>query len=367
MDKGKKNRTRMLMAGMLAAVFMVMMWRVFASVEEKTDAIQPFAVSTERVKKIEKSSVVPLSGNVEGLTSSIISSRYSGKVVRVLVEDGQSVAEGQALFVMDTVELGNALRVAQNNVNQASARYANDLDEYQRYEILYNQGAYSRQQLESARTKMLSSQAELDSAQANLNSAQKQIDEATVVSPVDGVAANKNLTVGQNISAGTQVMTVEQMDAVHVVINVEQRDMAFLQMGTRVAVKVDAYPDKSFAGVVNVISPVAGKESRMFRVKIKVDNPGFLLKPGMFVQVELNLGKPKAVLSVPQKAVLSQKGIQYVFAAEDGKAKKIRVKTGDIIGDRMEIIEGLSEETVVVTDNLEKIKDGDPLKTEEAA
>ena len=313
-----------------------------------------------------------LTGSVEGLTSSIISSRFSGQVTDVLVEDGQPVDQGQPLFVMDTVELDNALRIAKNSVNQMTAKYANDQDEYERYAVLFEKGAYSRQQLESAQTKMLSSRADLDSARANLNSAQKQLSEATVVSPTAGVVANKNLTRGQNVSSGSPLMTVEELRDVHVVIQVEQQDMAYLKIGDDVTVKVDAYPDRDFSGKVDVISPVAGKENRMFRVKVKVSNEEQLLRPGMFVQVELTLGAPQMVLSVPQKALLGQKGLQYVFTIEDDRAKKVRVEAGDLIGDRIEVraADGgatISEGMVVVSDNLDKIKDGDLLETEGAS
>lgn len=353
----KRNKTRIMILGLLILIVVLMGWRMTKGEEEGTGT-QPIAVSADMVKMIEKPDVMPLSGSVEGLTSSIISSRFSGQVTNVLVEDGQSVNKGQSLFMLDTVELRNALRVAQNSVNQTAAKFANDRDEYERYAILFDKGAYSLQQLESARTKMLASQADYDSAQANLNSAEKQVAEAEVSSPADGVIANKNLTKGQNVSAGNQVMTVEQLDAVHVVINVEQCDMAYLKMGDTVDITVDAYPDMIFSGQVDVISPIAGKESRMFRVKIKVDNPGLLLKPGMFVQVQVKLGSPQSVLSIPQKAVLGQKGIQYVFTVEDGKAKKVRVEAGDIIGDRIEIVDGVSEGMIILTDNLDKLKDG---------
>ena len=153
-------------------------------------------------------------------------------------------------------------------------------------------------------------------------------------------------------------MTVEQIDTVHVAIQVEQRDMAYLKMGDAVNVTVDTYPKRTFGGVVDVISPVAGKESRMFRVKIRVENPKLLLKSGMFVQVQLKLGEPKSVLTVSQKAVLGEKGLQYVFTVEEDRAKKVRVKAGDIIGDRIEITEGLREGMVILTDNLDKLKEG---------
>lgn len=76
------------------------------------------------------------------------------------------------------------------------------------------------------------------------------------------------------------------------------------------------------------------------------------------MQVQVKLGSPQSVLSIPQKAVLGQKGIQYVFTVEDGKAKKVRVEAGDIIGDRIEIVDGVSEGMIILTDNLDKLKDG---------
>lgn len=361
----KNHKVRLLMLGLMLLVLLTMAWRIFGK-EDEASMNMPLSVSRDTVKLTTKPSVKPLPGNVEGLTSAIISSRFSGHVTNVLVEDGQSVEAGQPLFVMDSVELRNNLRVAQNNVNQTRARYNNDEDEYERYASLYEKGACSRQQLESYHTKMLASQADYDSAEANLSSARKQVADATVVSPVSGVIANKNLTSGQNVSDGSQVMTVEELDAVHIVIQVEQRDMAYLHMGSSVNITVDTYPDKVFTGHVNVISPVAGKESRMFQVKIKVDNPGQLLKPGMFVQAQVKLGEPRQVLSVPIRSVLGQKGIQYVFTEENGKAKKVRVETGDIIGDRIEITKGASENMVILTDNLDMLKDGSPLQQGEA-
>lgn len=373
MRKKRTNRTRLLMVALMVLVLAGgVAWRMMGGHEDEETGQQPLAVSTESVRSTEKPAVMMLTGSVEGLTSSIISSRFSGQVTDVLVEDGQPVDKGQPLFVMDTVELDNALRIAKNSVNQMTAKYANDQDEYERYAVLFEKGAYSRQQLESAQTKMLSSRADLDSARANLNSAQKQLSEATVVSPTAGVVANKNLTRGQNVSSGSPLMTVEELRDVHVVIQVEQQDMAYLKIGDDVTVKVDAYPDRDFSGKVDVISPVAGKENRMFRVKVKVSNEEQLLRPGMFVQVELTLGAPQMVLSVPQKALLGQKGLQYVFTIEDDRSKKVRVEAGDLIGDRIEVraADGgatISEGMVVVSDNLDKIKDGDLLETEGAS
>ncbi len=121
MEKIKRNKMRITMLGVLVIVLSIMGWQM-GGAEDTLPVQQPLAVSTDRAAITLKPATMPLSGTVEGLTSSIISSRFSGQITQVLVEDGQAVSAGQALFVLDTVELRNALRVAQNSVNQMAAR-----------------------------------------------------------------------------------------------------------------------------------------------------------------------------------------------------------------------------------------------------
>ena len=115
---------------------------------------------------------------------------------------------------------------------------------------------------------------------------------------------------------------------------------------------------------MTVINPVAGNESRMFRVKIKVNNSEQLLKPGMFAKATLTAGEPQSVLVIPRNAMMSQKGLHYVYVAEKGQAKKIVVEAGELIGDLIEVKAGLKVGMAVVMDNLDKIKDGDALLRE---
>ncbi|SEI96348.1 RND family efflux transporter, MFP subunit [Propionispira arboris] len=358
----KKPRVRTLMLILMLILFIgTVVWRVYSAQQQAELDIQPLAVTMAAVSWTQKPNTLNLTGTVEGITSAIISSRFAGKIEEIRVEDGQAVSTGTELLRLDTVELANAERIAQNNIRQAQANLNTAQTDYQRYYNLYAQQAVTKQQLESAQAKMITSQVEVDNAYANLNNAQKQIDDGSLRSPVNGVIANKTVTVGQVVSPGTALMTVEQIDQVYVVVNIEQKDIVTAKLGTAVTVKVDAYPEESFAGIIAVINPVAGSESRMFRVKIKVDNAGQLLKSGMFAQAALISGQTKSVLAVPRAAMMTQKGLHYVYVAENGQAKKTLVEIGDLIGDLLEIKAGIEEGRAVVIDNLDKIKDGDAL------
>lgn len=363
-----KPRIRTLMIILILTLLIgTVAWRIYNAQQQASLTIQPLAVTTATVIQTPKPNTLKLTGTIEGLTSAIISSRFAGKIDQILVEDGQSVSQGAILLTLDTVELANSERIAQNNVRQAEANFNTVQADYQRYYNLYARNAVTKQQLESAQARMITSRTEVDNAYANLNNAQKQIADGSILSPVTSLVANKAATIGQVVSPGTTLLTVEQIDQVYVVVNVEQKDIAAAKLGTAVTITVDAYPGQEFAGTVAVINPVAGNESRMFKVKIKVDNSKQQLKPGMFAQATLTSGEPQSVLAIPRTAMMSQKGLHYVYVAENSQAKKTLVEPGDLIGDLIEVKTGLKVGMAVVTDNLDKIKDGDALLTEEGS
>ncbi|AJQ25510.1 efflux RND transporter periplasmic adaptor subunit [Pelosinus fermentans] len=363
MLKTKNIRTLMIVL-ILLIIGSITAWRIYNSQQTAVIAVQPLAVTTAATRLVNKPQVLSLTGTVEGLTSVLISSRFQGKVEQILVEDGQAVQTGATLITLDPLELNNAVRVAENNVRHTEANLHTAQMDFQRYQTLYSQNAITKQQLESTEARLITSRTEVDNAYANLNSAQKQAKDTLITTPVTGVIANKAVTVGQVVSPGNTLLTVEQLDQVYVVVHIEQKDVAAAQLGRDVSITVDAYPGEIFRGTIAVINPAAGNESRMFRVKVKINNPDQLLKPGMFAQTTLSTGDVKTVLAVPHKAIVKHKGLNYVYIDDNKKAKKILVETGELIGDSIEITAGLQENTPVIIDNLDKIKDGDALLTE---
>ena len=347
----------------VATLFMGLLLYRPGETEEVEPAFQPLAVSTARAAMVERSTGLRLTGTVEGLTSAIISSRYSGQVEEVNVENGQRVYAGQPLFRTDSRELENNLRIAENGVRKARVNFDNIDTNYQRNQKLFEIGAVSQQSMETNVTQREVSLADVADAEENLAIARKRLVDATVTSPVDGVVANKAVNLGQIVSAGTQLMTVEQIDAIYVTIQVQQQDIAKIRIGTKATVKVDAFPDHVFSGEVAVINPVAGRESRLFDVKVRVENQDFSLMPGMFAEAVLSEdGGNAPVLAVPRTALFSHKGQNYVYVLQpDGNAKRVRVEVGELMDEKLEICSGLEEGDTVILDNLDKLKDGDPV------
>ncbi len=326
---------------------------------EKLETKLPLSVSTATVERKEKSDELWFAGTVEGLTSAIISSRYSDQISDVYVENGQTVRCGDVLFTIDSKELENNVRLAENELRKAQVNHENITVNHSRQEQLFEIGAVSRETLDTAVVQWKTSRADLDDAQTKLQIAQKRLTDATVTSPVDGVAANKKLTRGQMVAAGEQLMTVEEIDAVYVTIQVEQQFISKIQIGTVASVKVDAFPDRTFEGRAAVLNPVAGRDNRLFEVKIRAENTEFLLMPGMFAEVLIDGGEKISALTVPRAAVISVKGQNYIYTLKGNRAQRRRIEVGELFDDDIEILSGANAGEVVIVDNVDKLKDGD--------
>ena len=203
-------------------------------------------------------------------------------------------------------------------------------------------------------------------AQANLADAQKQVADATVVSPVDGLVANRQVTRGQILTAGNPAMTVEQMDDVYVTCQIEQQYVAYITQGLPVEVRVDTYPDRVFTGTVEIVNPAADKESRLFLVKARIANADFALKPGMFVRVSVQQAAAPMVL-VAKSCVLGKKGLSYVYVADGASARRVRVELGEDVGDQVAVTSGLSDGDLVILDQVDRLKDGSAVAPQEEA
>lgn len=211
--RGKKLWLGLLLGGaLLGGVF----WWGASEEMEETKPAAAISVSTQRAAVTEKQQGLRLTGTVEGLTSAIISSRYSGTVEELTVENGQRVQAGTPLLRTDSQELEGNVRIAENGVHKAAVNHDNIAVNLQRQRSLYDTGATSKQNLDAAQTQWATSRTEMDDA-----------------------AANKNVTLGQMVSAGTQLMTVEQIDAVYVTVQVEQQDIDKVQIGKDATVITD--------------------------------------------------------------------------------------------------------------------------------
>ncbi|BBB90692.1 MAG TPA: efflux RND transporter periplasmic adaptor subunit [Methylomusa anaerophila] len=320
------------------------------------------SVTVNEAQFVGKMPKLNLTGSIEGDTSAVISAKIAGRIEQVLVEDGQAVTAGQPLLRLESIELANAVRTSNDALRRAQANYENVANDYRRYQSLYAQNAVSQQTLDGAETDLKVAAADLSSAKAALSTAEEQHANAVVAAPVNGVVANKAAVIGQVVSAGMTLMTVENISQVYAVVNIEQKDLAAVKPGVEAEVTVDTYPGQAFTGKVEIMNPAAAVANRMYRTKIRLDNTDGLLKPGMFIKANIVTGQEMRVLAVPQAAIYQKQGLYYVYTLEDDKAVRHQVEIGTVIGDLIEIKSGIQAKTMVITSNVNKLKDGDTVQ-----
>ncbi len=166
----------------------------------------------------------------------------------------------------------------------------------------------------------------------------------------DGFIQDMKILDGMFIKPSMNVMTIAQIDTIWVVAEVFERQSGWVKEGQTVDMNVEAYPNKSWKGIVDYIYPVLDKKTRTLRVRIRFNNPQQLLKPNMFSRLIIHSSFNKNSLFVKREAIIRNGGIERVVKAlGDGKFQSVAVKTGSESGNYIEIIKGLNEKDQIVT------------------
>jgi HlyD family secretion protein len=320
------------------------------------------------------------------------------------VEEGDRVKKGQLLikikgdaYVAQQERAEANLQAARANLQMRQAELDKvDLD-YNRIKELHSKNLASDSELETAKSNYLSTKAQYESAQANVlqNEASlkeiiEQVKKTTIYSPIEGVVTKLNVELGERVlgsgfSQGTDIMTVSDLTNIEATVEVDENDVVLISVEDTASIKVDAFGDRIFKGIVTQIGNSAitsglGTQEEVvnFEVRIKLLEPDDALRPGMSCNADIETETVHDVISVPIQSVTARsdfsmgqnqegegedsdvepatnnkkedKKIQeIVFIVENNKAKKINVETGISDDNYLEIKSGLSGDEDVVS------------------
>jgi multidrug efflux system membrane fusion protein len=210
-------------------------------------------------------------------------------------------------------------------------------------------------------------QATYDQANAGIAKTEALISQKLVRAPFDGELGVRHVEVGQYLTAGTQIVTLTDLSTLYANFTVTEKGSAALKVGQTVRVAVDAYPGRTFDGVINAIEPQIATDTRNIRVQATLDNPDHILKPGMFTTTTVVLPDKPAVVTVPETAVDYTLYGDSVFLItekkeDDGKTSltsvRTFVRTGNRVNGRTEILSGLKAGDRVVAVGQLKLQSG---------
>lgn len=301
----------------------------------KDKPAQTIVGPTVAVERGDVFSVVSATGTIKPVNMVDVSSKISGLVKEVKVHENDQVTVGQVLLVLDDTHL-------QALVDQARARLANATSNYERNQRLHDIGAVSVQQLDAGRT-------DYSIAKATYEDAISQLNETVIRSPINGQVIGKPIPAGQAVAPGVStpmvLLTVADMSQMQIETQVDESDIGRIKSGQEVNFTVDAYPGKTFSGVVANVSQKANIQSNVvyYSVLVNVNFADHLLKPTMTARVSIHIAESKNALVVPLAAIKVNNGQQYVMVVKNGKPQNTPVTIGLVGDDKNEILSGVSE------------------------
>jgi len=310
-----------------------------------TEKVQKLGVKTEKASLKSISKVVRAAGRIEPdeRRTYTIAPKFEGYVERLHVNaTGQAIAKGQPLFEVYSPELVSAQR-----------EYAIAAQGLQSLKGADREAQSGMQQLADSslmRLKNWDISEEQIRSLARSGEAKRTM---TFRSPVGGIVTEKKAVQGMRFMPGEMLYQITDLSSVWVFADVFEQDIGMVKSGAKAKVRINAYPDKAFEGTITYIYPTMKAETRTVQVRVELANPGQLLKPGMFAEVELAVAARNAVVTVPVSAVIDS-GTRRIALVQidEGRFEPREVKLGARSDDYIEVLDGVKDgERVVVSAN----------------
>lgn len=319
------------------------------------------AVAVE-VAPVERASLRDLrsfSGNLLPAARFEVAPKVGGRLERLHVDIGQAVERGQVIAELDAdehlqqVEQARAeLAVAEAGVAEAESALAGRERNHQRIRQLREQQVASASELDAAEAELRAQEARLRVAQAQVNqreaalrAAEVRLTYTTIRATWQGeanvrVVGERFVDEGTTVAANTPLVSVIDIHDLVAVIHVAERDYPRLRIGQSATVRADPYPGQRFAAEIVRLAPQFREESRQARVEVRVPNPDGLLKPGMFVRVEVQLDQADEVTTVPVAGLVEREGRTGIFLVDAGgeAVRFVPVEVGIVEGGRAQIL-----------------------------
>ena len=279
--------------------------------------------------------------------SVILRPEIAGRIVGIPFQEGVRVEKGQLLFELDD-------SLYQAELADSRARLDLAKRNFERSRDLLNRGAGTARARDEG-------EAAYETARAAVDLARVKAEKTRIHAPFGGIAGFRQVSVGDYVSAGDDLVNLEAIDPVKVDFSVPERYLGSLATGQTVRITADAFPGRRFDGIVYAMNPQIDPAGRSINVRARIDNREAILRPGLFVRVKLELERRENAIVIPEQALIARGGETFVYRIVDGKAVMTKVVIGQRQYGEVEIREGLSAEDTVVSAGHMKLRDGAPV------
>jgi membrane fusion protein (multidrug efflux system) len=346
-----------IMLALVGGLGFVKFKQVEAAIQQgKNFKIPPTAVTTVVAKKELWPSTFGVIGTASAIQGVTVGADLPGTIDKIHFESGQWVKEGDILIELDT---------RQERAQLASLEAQRDLARvtYQRSQELVKEGVIAKQEFDNATAQQKATEAQVGDIKA-------AIARKTIHAPFSGVLGIRQVSLGQYLAAGQAIVSLQMLSPIYVNFGVPQQDAGKVIPGHVLRITNNDLPGMAFTGRITALDSVINEQTRNIQVQAIVTNKDNKLRPGMFVQVELPLGNPRDVISLPASAINYAPYGDSVYVVTDIKDPKgntyrgVRqqvVKVDGTRGDQVAVISGLNPGDEVVSSGVFKLRNGAPV------
>jgi membrane fusion protein (multidrug efflux system) len=313
----------------------------------------PEAVTTIVARQEQWPSTLNAIGTMAAVQGVNVSADLPGTVERIAFESGQWVREGEVLALLDTRQERAQLEAAESQRDLARINF-------ERMKGLLDELVVSRAEFDKATADQRQTDARVGEIKAT-------IERKTIRAPFSGVLGIRKVNLGQYLSGGDPLVTLQSLNPIYVNFDVPQQSAAEMRLGRSVHITAEELAAGSFSGRITAVDPLVNESTRNVKVQATLSNPDGKLRPGMFVEAEVVLSAPSAIVSLPASAISYAPYGDSVFIVTDLKNDKgqtyrgVRqqfVKVGAGRGDQVAVVSGVKAGDEVVTSGVFKLRNG---------
>lgn len=348
MKMGKGGWLLVVLSGLciLGMAFFLLAKKPSEEIKRPPETRVPVQVMTLSLSNV--ADIIDLPGKIEPFVEATLATEKAGQVVELKVDKGDYVRAGQRLLLVDDVSWSAAVHRAEVDFREAEK-------EMKRQKRLVEAGGMAVSDFD--RTKQI-----YELAQIALIDSRKNLDRCQVLSPIDGIVADRMFDLGEFAGEGAPAFNVVNINPVKLAILVPERDVVSIQKGLNMTFTVAALGGRSFTGQVSFVSPVAAKDGCTFLTELLVANSDLALKGGMLAKVQFLRQAMTGVLAVPLTAVVLSQGEHVVYIVRDGRAERRIVKVDAIVGPLAVVGRGLKVGEQVVVEGQRALGEGMPVQ-----
>jgi membrane fusion protein (multidrug efflux system) len=301
-------------------------------------------VEAEKVATVSLPQTITAVGSLRSDESVTLRPEVAGRISAIAFQEGQRVVKGVLLVQLDPAVPQAETQQARANLTLARTKYDRAVD--------------------LAKSNFISSQAKdeadnnLKIAEATLQLAEAKLAKMEIHAPFSGIIGLRSVSIGDYVKEGADLVNLESIDPLKVDFRVPEVYMRQVQVGQALQVQLDALPGKTFDGKVFAVNPLVDAAGRAVVIRAVVRNPDTSLRPGMFARVRLITRDAKDALVLPEQALVPQGDQQFVYRILDGKAVRTRVEVGQRRDAKVEVLNGVTKDDIVVTAGQLKLRDG---------